>query len=54
MPRYRDLLKGEDLFRHAKAVLRTRPILHASDAAIRGHVICSFLALTANMRDHAT
>jgi transposase len=43
--RYRDLLQVEDLFRRAKAVLRTRPIFHSSDAAIRGHVFCSFLAL---------
>ncbi len=43
--RYRDLLQVEDLFRRAKAVLRTRPIFHASNAAIRGHVFCSFLAL---------
>jgi len=26
-------------------VMRTRPIFHSSDAAIRGHVFCSFLAL---------
>ena len=25
--------------------MRTRPIYHSSDAAIRGHVFCSFLAL---------
>jgi transposase len=43
--RYRDLLLVEDLFRRAKAILRTRPIYHSSDAAIRGHVFCSFLAL---------
>ena len=43
--RYRDLLQVEELFRRAKAVLRTRPIYHSSDAAIRGHVFCSFLAL---------
>ena len=43
--RYRDLLQVEDLFRRAKAVLATRPIFHSSDAAIRGHVFCSFLAL---------
>ena len=43
--RYRDLLQVEDLFRRAKATLRTLPIYHASDAAIRGHVFCSFLAL---------
>ncbi len=43
--RYRDLLQVEDLFRRAKAILRTRPIYHSSDAAIRGHVFCSFLGL---------
>ena len=43
--RYRELLQVEDLFRRAKAVLRTRPIYHSYDAAIRGHVFCSFLAL---------
>jgi transposase len=43
--RYRDLLQVEDLFRRAKAILRTRPIYHSSDAAFRGHVFCSFLAL---------
>ena len=46
MLRYRDLLKVENLFLRTKAVLRTRPIFHSSDAAIRGHVFCSFLALT--------
>ena len=45
MLRYRDLLQVEDLFRRAKAVLRTRPLYHSCDAAIRGHVFCSFLAL---------
>ena len=44
--RYRDLLQVENLFFRAKAVMRTRPIFHSSDAAIRGHVFCSFLALT--------
>ena len=43
--RYRDLLQVETLFRSAKALMRTRPIYHQSDAAIRGHVFCSFLAL---------
>jgi len=42
--RYRDLLQVESLFRTAKALMRTRPIYHQSDAAIRGHVFCSFLA----------
>ncbi len=45
MTRYRDLLAVEQLFRAAKSSLRTRPIFHSSDAAIRGHVFCSFLAL---------
>ena len=43
--RYRDLLQVESLFRTAKTLMRTRPIYHQSDAAIRGHVFCSFLAL---------
>jgi hypothetical protein len=45
MLRYRDLLRVEQLFRQAKAVLATRPIYHSSDMAIRGHVFCTFLAL---------
>ena len=44
--RYRDLLQVEALFHAAKATFDTRPIYHSSDAAIRGHVFCSFLALT--------
>jgi hypothetical protein len=44
--RYRDLLQVEALFRAAKASFDTRRIYHQSDAAIRGHVFCSFLALT--------
>ena len=44
--RYRDLLEVEALFRVAKASFDTRPIFHQSDAAIRGHVFVSFLALT--------
>src|SRR4051794_32861196 len=43
--RYRDLIQVEQLFRSAKALMQTRPIYHASDSAIRGHVFCSFLAL---------
>ena len=43
--RYRELLLVEDLFRRPKVQLRTRPIYHSCDAAIRGHVFCSFLAL---------
>jgi transposase len=44
--RYRDLLQVEALFRVAKASFDSRPIFHQSDAAIRGHVFVSFLALT--------
>ncbi|OYV65706.1 MAG: hypothetical protein B7X09_04515 [Acidiphilium sp. 21-66-27] len=44
--RYRDLLEVEALFRAAKASFDTRPAFHQADAAIRGHVFCSFLALT--------
>ena len=45
MLRYRELLVVENLFRTAKSLLRTPPIPHSSDAAIRGHVFRSFLAL---------
>ncbi|WP_316980125.1 IS1634 family transposase [Shumkonia mesophila] len=43
--RYRNLLAVEDAFRAAKALLATRPIFHKTDAAIRGHIFVSFLAL---------
>ena len=43
--RYRNLLAVETAFRTAKALLATRPIFHKTDAAIRGHVFCTFLAL---------
>ena len=39
------LAPREQIFRTTKAVLETRPVYHASDAAIRGHLFCSFLAL---------
>ena len=45
MMRYRDLLVAEQVYRTHKALLETRPIYHQTDAAIRGHVFCSFLAL---------
>ena len=41
----------ENLFLRTKAVMRTRPIFHSSDAAIRGHVFCSFLALVMQKSD---
>jgi len=43
--RYRNLLALEQSFRAAKAIMATRPIFHRTDAAIRGHIFCSFLAL---------
>lgn len=42
---YRNLLAVEDAFKTAKALLATRPIFHKTDAGIRGHVFCTFLAL---------
>jgi hypothetical protein len=44
--RYRDLLQVENLFLRSKAIMRTWPIFHSSDAAIGGYVFCSFLALS--------
>ena len=43
--RYRELWKVEAIFRTTKAVLQARPVYHSSDAAIRGHLFCCFLAL---------
>jgi Transposase DDE domain len=42
---YRQLWKVEAIFKTAKSILETRPIHHQSDAAIAGHLFCSFLAL---------
>ena len=36
----------ERTFRTAKSLLDTRPVFHQTDDAIRGHMFCSFLALT--------
>ena len=43
--RYRNLLTVEQSLLAAKALLATRPVFHRTDAAIRGHVFCTFLAL---------
>jgi Transposase DDE domain len=43
--RYRNLLLVEQGFLAAKTLLATRPIFHRTDAAIRGHIFCTFLAL---------
>jgi Transposase DDE domain len=42
---YRELWRVEAIFKTAKSILETRPICHQSDAAITGHLFCSFLAL---------
>ena len=36
----------EHVFRDMKSILETRPVFHQKDETIRGHVFCSFLALT--------
>jgi hypothetical protein len=43
--KYKQLWRVEEIFRTTKSVLATRPIHHKTDAGIRGHVFCSFLAL---------
>ena len=35
----------EQSFLAAKTLLATRPVFHRTDAAIRGHIGCTFLAL---------
>ncbi len=42
---YKHLWMVEAIFRSMKSLLESRPIYHQTDAAIRGHVFCSFLAL---------
>jgi hypothetical protein len=43
---YKQLWMVEQWFRSCKTLLQTRPIFHRCDETIRGHVFCSFLALT--------
>jgi hypothetical protein len=43
--RYRNLLVVEQSLLAAKTLLATRPVFHRTDAAIRGHIGCTFLAL---------
>ena len=43
---YKMLWMVEDLIRTTKSILETRPIYHKRDETIRGHVFCSFLALS--------
>jgi transposase len=44
--KYKELWQVEQAFRDVKSVLETRPIFHQRDDAIRGHIFCSFLALS--------
>jgi len=44
--KYKELWMVEYTFRDMKSVIDTRPIFHKRDETIRGHVFCSFLALT--------
>jgi len=44
--KYKELWRVEHTFRDMKSVLDTRPIFHKRDETIRGHVFCSFLALS--------
>ncbi len=43
--KYKELWRVERCFRESKSLLRTRPVFHRTDEAIRGHVFRSFLAL---------
>jgi len=43
---YKELWMVESIFRTIKSILANRPIFHKCDETIRGHVFCSFLALT--------
>lgn len=47
---YKRLWTIEDTFRTMKTILETRPVFHRLDRTIRGHVFCSFLALTVRRR----
>ena len=44
--KYKELWQVERVFRDTKSLLQTRPIYHRLDETIRGHVFCSFLALS--------
>lgn len=44
--KYKELWQVERVFRDVKSILETRPVYHQRDENIRGHVFCSFLALT--------
>jgi transposase len=43
--KYKELWRVEKIFRDIRSLIDTRPIFYKRDAAIRGRVFCSFLAL---------
>ncbi|MEW5806627.1 MAG: transposase [Acidobacteriota bacterium] len=43
--KYKELWQVEQIFREMKSILETRPVYHKRDDTIKGHVLCSFLAL---------
>ncbi len=44
--KYKELWEVEQVFRDIKSMLDTRPVFHQRDETIRGHVFCSFLAIS--------
>ena len=44
--KYKELWEVEQVFRDIKSLLDTRPVFHRIDETIRGHVFCSFLAIS--------
>jgi len=44
--KYKELWEVEQVFRDIKSILDTRPVFHQRDETIRGHVFCSFLAIS--------
>jgi len=43
--KYKELWQVEQVFRDVKSILETRPVYHQRDETIRGHVLCTSLAL---------
>lgn len=44
--KYKELWQVKYVFKDILSILETRPVFHQKDETIRGHVFCSFLALT--------
>lgn len=43
--KYKQLWTVEDIIRYKKSLFESRPVFHKRDETIRGHVVCSYLAL---------